>query len=70
MHEQDPQAQSSTSSTKKTTVYHYRVLQEKFRDYTPPEGHPDYEEYCAYLALAMIEAKRASKPSGGGITFS
>lgn len=66
MHEQDPQP---TNSSKKTTVYHYRVLQEKYRDYTPAEGHPDYEEYCAYLALAMVEAKRASKP-GGGITFS
>ena len=67
MHEQDPQA---TNSSKKTTVYHYRVLHEKYRDYTPPEGHPDYEEYCAYLALAMVEAKRASRQSGGGITFS
>lgn len=69
MSEQDPQAPSSTSSTKKTTVYHYRALHDKYRDYTPAEGHPDYEEYCAYLALAMVEAKRASKP-GSGITFS
>jgi len=67
MHEQDPQ---STNSSKKTTVYHYRVLHEKYRDYTPPEGHPDYEEYCAYLALAMVEAKRASRESKSGITFS
>lgn len=66
MQEQNPTAQNSI---KKTTVYHYQALQEKFRDYTPQEGDPDYEEYCTYLALAIVEARRASKPPGGGITF-
>lgn len=66
MQEQDPQAKNST---KKTTIHHYRVLHEKFRDYTPQEGDPDYEEYCTYLALTLVEAKRANRPPGGSFTF-
>lgn len=66
MQERDPQAQSST---KQTTVHHFRLLHEKFRDRTPQEGDPDYEEYCTYLALTLVEAKRASRPPGGGFAF-
>lgn len=66
MQERDPQP---PSSIKQTTVHHFRLLHEKFRDHTPQEGDPDYEEYCTYLALTLVEAKRANRPPGGGFAF-
>lgn len=66
MQEQDSNYQRAVKST---TVHHFRMLHEKFRDYTPQEGDPDYEEYCTYLALTLVEAKRANRQPGGGFSF-
>ena len=43
---------------KKTTVYHFQHLQERFRDYTPSEESPDWNDYCTYLAMKQLEEMR------------
>lgn len=44
--------------TKKTTVYHYQKLQERFREYTPTPDSPLWDDYCTYLAMKTIEDRK------------
>ncbi|GEM_PF-4903910 len=43
---------------KKTTIYHFQKLQERFQDYTPTPESPLWNDYCTYLAMVQIQERK------------